>query len=195
MSLYALVKNGEIIEYRNFEPNVDQSLLAAGKPRWLPVVDNEYDPIAQMRGEMVVEETRILRPARDKTVDEVAEMRAAKDEAIDAEFQRLFRLPINFTVGGQAYDFHADEDALQNIMGVVILINSGVPVPNPRKWTPKDVLIPIDITHAEIVGLGAAIAARKDALFIKKKQKQYALSLLTDPVEIYAIDVTEGWND
>jgi hypothetical protein len=43
---HALVLNGQILEFRSEGPNVDQSLLAPGKPRLLPVVVErpEYDP-------------------------------------------------------------------------------------------------------------------------------------------------------
>lgn len=46
---YALVKDGEILEFRNYAPNVDQKLLAEGKPRMIKVEDNppEYDPNIQ----------------------------------------------------------------------------------------------------------------------------------------------------
>ena len=81
--------------------------------------------------------------------------------------------PIVHVVGGLSYEWHADNDALQNIMGIVLLINSGVPVPDPRPWISlKGSSTSVSITHAELIGLGAAIAARKYALFVVKKAKQ-----------------------
>lgn len=49
MAKHALVKEGLVLEFRSEAPNVDQSKLAAGKPRLLPlVVDRpEIDPARQ----------------------------------------------------------------------------------------------------------------------------------------------------
>ena len=93
-------------------------------------------------------------------------------------------------MGGISYEWHADDDALQNIMGIVLLINSGVPVPDPRPWTPKGAWTPVGITHAELIGLGAAIAARKDSLFIAKKTKQTEIAGLDTVGAVEAFDTT-----
>ena len=46
---WALVKDGVIIEYREYPPANDQSSLAPGKPRMLPVVEEraEYDQASE----------------------------------------------------------------------------------------------------------------------------------------------------
>jgi hypothetical protein len=93
-------------------------------------------------------------------------------------------------VGGLSYEWHADNDALQNIMGIVLLINSGVAVPDPRPWTPKGSSMSVSITHGELIGLGAAIAARKDALFIAKKAKQAEIAELDSVEAVAAFDST-----
>lgn len=92
---YALVKDGEIIEFRHFQPNVDQSQLAEGKPRWLPVEIEGYapfDPASEVRAgpthtvdaERVIEEYTIT----PKGEDEIAAMKADKVAAIKAEAKR-----------------------------------------------------------------------------------------------------------
>lgn len=124
----------------------------------------------------------------------LSELIAAKDAAIEAEFQARTSAPIAHTVGGVSYDFHADAEAIINISGVVLLIASGVSVPNPRSWTPVGTFTPIDITHAELIGLGAAIAARKDALFAIKKLKQAAVAAMTDAGDVAAYDAAAGWS-
>ncbi|AEI71089.1 hypothetical protein [EBPR siphovirus 2] len=65
MTRYALVKDGAILEFREGAPNLDQTKLAAGKPRLLPVVvedQPEYDPAKQaLSGPThVVEATRVV---------------------------------------------------------------------------------------------------------------------------------------
>lgn len=118
---------------------------------------------------------------------------AAKDTDIESEFARLHQAPILHTVGGVEREFHADVEAVTNIMGVVLLINSGVPVPDPRPWTPRGSLTPVDVTHAELIGLGAAIASRKDQLFAAKKAKQAAVAAMADVAAVEAFDVEADW--
>lgn len=200
--IYAVVKDGEILGYRAEAPNVDQSTLAEGKPRILPVEREEapFDPVTQVREgpSYEVESTRVVErfTSRAKNGDEIAAMKAAKDTAIEAEFQRLYNLPILFTVGEVEYTFHADEQARENITGVLMAYREAadlsLAMPDPRAWTPMD-SGPISITRAELAALGIAIAARKDALFTVKKVKQAALAALTDPGAINAVNPLAGW--
>lgn len=118
---------------------------------------------------------------------------AAKDAAIEAEFKARAAATILHTVGGVEHPWHADGEAVTNIMGVVVMINSGVPVPNPRPWTPVGSHTSVDITHAELIGLGAAIAARKDILHAAKKAKQAAVAALTTIEDVAAYDAAAGW--
>jgi hypothetical protein len=65
MSRHALVKDGAILEYRDEAPNRDQTKLAAGKPRLLPIVVEDrptYDPAKEtLTGPTyVVEATRVI---------------------------------------------------------------------------------------------------------------------------------------
>lgn len=197
--MHALVKDGAILELRDYEPIGDQSQLAAGKPRQLPieVVRPEFNPVSHVieGPEYTFEATRVVEAytVRAKNGDEVAAMIAAKQAQIDAEFQRRCALPIEFAVGGETYRWHADAEARENILGVVLLIATGVPVPNPRPWTPVGYLTSVDVSHAELIMLGATIAGRKDALFVIKKAMQAAVDVMTDPLQIAAVDVAEGW--
>lgn len=115
-----------------------------------------------------------------------------------AEIQRCFDTKsvahISFTLeDATTHDFHADSAAIENILGVVTMINAGVPVPNPRTWTPVGSLTPVNMTHNDLIGLGAAIAARKDALFIYKKTLEAQIAAETDGDTIMQLDVTTGW--
>lgn len=204
LELHAVVLAGDITEYRQIDPVVldDQSLLPPHKPRILPVVaeDDAYDPVREVLGERTteVESDRVVwrRTARAKNEGEIAGMIAEKDEAIEAEFTRLYNLPIDYEVGGETYTFHADEQARENITGVLMAyreaVGLGLSLPDPRPWTPMGEG-PISISRAQLAGLGIAIAARKDALFTIKKMKQAALSAMTDPTAIHAVDPAEGW--
>jgi hypothetical protein len=116
--------------------------------------------------------------------------KANADQQVEIEFHKRASASIAHTVGGLSYEWHADDEAVQNIMGVVLLIGSGVPVPDPRPWTPKGSWTPVSITHAELIGLGAAIAARKDALFVTKKAKQAEIAELGTVEAVAAFDIT-----
>ena len=197
MSRYALVKNGEILEWRDYAPNVDQAALAPNKPRMLPVIETPYDPITHVDDGFDVQATQVVRLVRVKNADEIESMRERKSNEIESEFASRWQLPITHSVSGQSYEWHADQEAVDNITGVLLAYGEaeriGLTLPDPRNWTPKDSLAPVSITRAELIGLGLAIAARKDALFVTKKQKQYAVTQLSDPAAIDSYDAA-GWD-
>lgn len=95
MTKHALVRDGEIERFADIVPNVDQSKLAAGKPRWLPVVVEGYepfDPVSQVRtGPLrLVDAERVVETyiVTDKGEDDVAQMKAGKVALVKAEAQR-----------------------------------------------------------------------------------------------------------
>lgn len=199
MSRHALVKDGAILDWRDDPPNRDQSQLAEGKPRYLPLEIDQpsFDPVSQVREgpTYVVEANRVVEAytVRAKNADEIQAMREAKDTAIEREFDARWTAPIEFEVGGHVHTWHADQNAVTNIMGQVLMIAAGAPVPNPRPWTPVGSFTPVDITHAELVGLGGAIAVRKDVLFAVKRAKQAAVAAMTDPAQIDAVNPAADW--
>jgi hypothetical protein len=201
---HALVKDGEFIEYRNYAPIGNQNNLAPGKPRMLPVVTIQpaFNPITHVQEGPVreVEANRVVEryTNRQKNPVEIAAMIAEKAAAIDAEFGRLYRLPITHTVGGVEYQFHADDQARENMTGVLQMYyeadRMGSPLPDPRTWTPFGSNDPIAITRAELAVLAMKIGARKDALHTTKKTRQKALAAMTNPVLIDAVDPLTGWD-
>ena len=180
---------------------LDHPKLLSGTMK--PVVLQLHDPVTEVRDgnppAFVVEETQVLRvyPTRPKNEDEIADMVAEKDAAIEREFVDRYCAPIAFTVGGVEYLFHADEQGRENIQGVLQAYREAadlmMDLPDPRPWTPKDTAAPIMMARAEIAMLGIMIAARKDTLYGIKKAKQAAVAALTDPADIHAYDVTDGW--
>lgn len=199
---YALVSpTNEIVRVQRFAHPLENTDVSAHKhkPRWLPVVTVEptFNALSHVRENerFTVGADQVVRdfPVRAKTPEEIAALRARKKAEIESEFQRRCDAPIVHEAGDDIFEWHADQAAVANISNVVLMIAAGVPVPNPRPWTPKDSLVPVDITHAELIGLGVAIATRKDALFAKKKVKQAELAALNSAVEIADYDATEGW--
>lgn len=92
MSRHALVKDGAILEWRNYAPNVDQTMLSAGKPRMLPAELDmpDFDPVRQVRTgpEYIVQSDKVIerytvspRPLDERKADminEVIDVRTAK---------------------------------------------------------------------------------------------------------------------
>ena len=92
MDKYALVSpEGEILEFRNYAPNVDQKLLAEGKPKMLEVVDEppEHDPQVQylektydiQKDVVTVVYTIVEKPIEDITKLVSEKIQQIKDEA------------------------------------------------------------------------------------------------------------------
>lgn len=196
---YARIHAGavvEIIDIAGVAPAGSVIGEHATKPYLLPVEDTlpEFDAVSEVREGPVVtvgkdKVTRVW-TVRAKYSGELAALRAAAKFRVEREFQARAKASVAYLDA----TWHADDEAVQNIMGVVLLIATGAPVPNPRPWTPQGSLTPVDLTHAQIIGLGATIAARKDALFIIKKQKQAAIAALTDAHEIADYDAAAGWD-
>lgn len=130
------------------------------------------------------------RPESTLTLNEAVKLRS---EDIAREFKLHACASISHRVGGVVYEFNADDEAIQNIMGVIMLITVGLPVPDPRDWTPLGSLVAVSITHAELIGLGGAIASRKDALHVRKKKKQQAIANLPDVFTVLDYDATADW--
>lgn len=196
---WALVKDGVIIEYRDYPPANDQSSLAPGKPRMLPVVEEraEYDPASEVLDgpDTIIGATQVTKrwTKRAKNQDEIDVMIAAVDRRLEREFDRRWTAPIAHTINGVEYMWHADRDAVTNIMGVMISAQAaGIGTGTARTWTPIGSNVGVQVTIADVIALGLAIAQRKDALFATKKLRQAALKTMS-PSALATYDVTAGW--
>lgn len=174
---HALVKDGEIIEFRHFQPNVDQASLAPGKPRWLPVEIEGYEPfdpasdvragpIYTVDADRVVEEYTV----RPKVEDEILTMKLDKVAAIKAEAQRriLDIMPSHRQTNWLAFKAEMD-------------LRHG---PDPANW-------PADVQQAVSVVLPLwdqikALRVRSDAL-------EASLMALTTASAVDAFNPQAGW--
>lgn len=199
MTEYALVKDGAVIEYRVTAPNVDQTQLASNKPRLLPVIEERpaYDQDSEVLDgpDTIISATQVTKrwTKRAKTQAEIDTMIASVDARIEREFEHRWTAPIAHTINGVDYMWHADRDAVTNIMGVMLSAQAaGIGMETARTWTPVGSDVGVQVTIADVIALGLAIAQRKDALFATKKAKQAQLKTRS-PAEIAAYDVTVGW--
>jgi hypothetical protein len=192
---YALVRAGAVVDTVAAIPSDSVQAPRPGKGYWLPLVDvvPQYDADTEtLDGPAVdVGAGQVTRTwtARARTADEWESLRAAPLARIEREYAARWQAPIDYA----GHTWHADQEAVGNISGVVLMIAAGVPVPNPRPWTPLGSLTPVSLTHAELVGLGAAIAARKDALFVVKKAKQAEVAALSSVSALLSYNATAGW--
>lgn len=197
---WALVKDAvEILEYRNYAPVDDQSVLATGKPRMLPVIEERpaYDPASEVLDgpDIIIGATQVTKrwTKRAKTQAEIDVMIASVDAAIEREFDRRWTAPIAHTVNGVEYMWHADRDAVINVMGVMLSAQAaGISSDATRAWTPFGSDVGVSVTIADVIALGIAIAQRKDALFATKKLRQAALKIMS-PSDLSVYDASAGW--
>lgn len=196
---WALVKDGVIIEYRDYPPANDQSSLAPGKPRMLPVVEEraEYDSASEALDgpDTIIGATQVTKrwTKRAKTQSEIDAMVASVDARLEKEFERRWTAPIAHTINGVEYMWHADRDAVTNIMGVMMSAQAaGIGTGTARTWTPIGSNVGVQVTIADVIALGLAIAQRKDALFATKKLRQAALKTMS-PSDLAVYDVGAGW--
>lgn len=173
---WALVKDGFIIEYRDYAPVGDQSLLAAGKPRMLPVVEEnaDYDPVSQVRDgpDIIVEAAQVVRrfTVRAKSADEVAAMRAAKVAQVKsiAENRITAIMPE-----------YAQRNALARGLELVTTYGQA-----PSEW-PSDA----QAEYAQIMSAWGAIKAIR----AKSDQKEAEVAALQTSAEIASYDAGDNW--
>lgn len=196
---YALIRGGAVVDTATELP--DGSLVGArgGKAYWLPLVDvlPQYDAdVETLDGPAVsIGDASATRTwtARARTDAEWDALRAVAMTRINSEFERRWQLPIESA--GQTWD--ADQKAVDNIQGVLDVYRElermGQTPPASRSWTPLGALSGVTITRDQLAGLGIAIAARKDVLFVAKKTKQAAVAALVSVAAIIDYDATADW--
>lgn len=195
---YARIQAGAIVEIVDLPGGAPAGSVIgerAGKPYLLPVEDTrpEVDAVSEVREGPVVtvgkdKVTRVW-TVRTKNGGELAALRTAARRRVEIEFATRIAAPIDLL----GHTWHADAEAVRRLMGVKLL-TLGLDQQATRSWTPYGSLTGVTVSYAQLEAIGAAIAAREDALFIIKKQKQAAIAALTDAHEIAGYDATAGWD-
>lgn len=178
MALYGKVQGTTILEYQDFAgPITDQATLPPGKPKWLPVVEQNasYDPVTQVREDYaeIVETTRIVwrYTVRAKTTSEVDGMRSAK----------LANVHNEATVRLQPKSGAA---ASQQILALTKLMQLIYKYTDRTAWTQQDK----DTVQACVQRLQSS-----DPVRAVEDNKVGDLQALTDPAAINAYNTTTGW--
>lgn len=194
---YARIQAGEIVEIVDLPGGAPAGSVVgahASKPYLLPIEDTRppVDAVAEVEEGPVVtiladKVTRVW-TVRAKTSGELDALRAAARRRVESEFAARIAAPIDLL----GHTWHADAEAVRRLMGVKLL-TLGLDQQATRSWTPWGSLTGVTVSYAQLEAIGAAIAAREDALFVKKKAKQAAIAALTDAHEIADYDAAAGW--
>lgn len=189
----------EVRFYTDDTPPEIPGSLASGKPRLLPV-ETTMEPVDPYTDILVgptetIEPTRILRAytSRPKETYEIEAMVEGKVSRLEVEYRRRNELPFEADVDGVVRVWHGDKEGMGNIEGINILIaRNPALVPNPRPWKPyEDDLVMV--SHDGFAEIGAAFGTRKDVNFVILQTLKGMVRALTNPTEIAAFDVLNGW--
>lgn len=122
-------------------------------------------------------------------------IKAAKVASAWEEYTRRFaESVVSVVVNGQLRSYGCDPSTRENIVAIVGLIVAAPQlVANPRAFTPKGDLQPVDTTHAEFLAIYAAGLAKGDAFFTAYAAHKSAVMTMTTIADVRGYDVTEYW--
>ncbi len=177
MTQYALVKDNEILEFRNYAPNVDQKLLAEGKPKMLEVIDEppEHDSQVQylektydVKEDVVIVVYTII----EKSSEDITKLVSKKIQQVKDEARR------------RIYEILLDHQQINAMAkGLEMLLRYG---------SPQDGLWPDD-QQKKIAGLIAKWNTI-EAIRHKSDELEAKLLALESTKEISAFDPLAGWD-
>lgn len=146
--------------------------------------------VVRVADDAVLEEAggRILAPARD--LDEAREQLVGEAWA---EMQRRLEdasVTVATTAGSHAYGLDAvtQDNLAKAVIGVLIGTT-----PNPRPWTPRGGTVAIELTHAEVQAVAAAVGLGYEAHMQAYLAHKAAIRALTTAAAVDAYDITAGW--
>ena len=178
MSLYGKVSGTTVLEYQDFAgPITDQATLPPGKPKWLPVVEQNasYDPVTQVREPytVIIETTRIVwrYTVRPKTTAEIDSMRNFKIESVHRE--ATVRLTPK-----------AGAAASQQILALTKLMQLIYKYTDRTAWSQAD---------KDMVTQAVQRLQLSDQVRGVEDNKVSELQVITDPAAINSYDPTTGW--
>jgi hypothetical protein len=115
-------------------------------------------------------------------------------EAWSIKDARFAEATITVAVNGQLRPYGCDPVTRENIVAIVGLITAApASVPNPRLFTPKGQLAPVNTSHAEFIAIYAEGLAMGDAFFAAYAAHKAAISALATVAEVAAYDLSAGW--
>jgi hypothetical protein len=126
-------------------------------------------------------------PLQDLKSRRILDAQAVRDGLIESGVTLV-------TVSSVPYEFGTDAKSRENILAVISAISAGIPVPNPRPWTPKGSILPVMCSHDDLKAIGAALLTKTDALYQKYFTHKAAIAVLTTAADVMAYNVNTGWD-
>jgi hypothetical protein len=125
----------------------------------------------------------------------LAEAKAARiSEAWLAKVARYADASVTVAVNGQLRPYGCDPTTRENIVAIVGLITAApASVPNPRLFTPKGQVVPVNTSHDEFIAIYAEGLAMGDAFFVAYAVHKAAINALTTVEAVNAYDLSAGW--
>lgn len=132
------------------------------------------------------------------TTPEIPTLSEAIDSVVNQAFHYMNNLLEESTVyvdisSGANTPFGCDTFSRENIIGINTAISIGLPVPNPRAWTPKGSLTPVDVTHQDFAIIGGAMIQKKDDLYQVYANHKSAIKALQTVEDVLSYDYTTGY--
>lgn len=105
----------------------------------------------------------------------------------------LASIEIPITSANTDCSFGCDQTTQDNIIGIIVAITAGIPIPNPTYWTPKGYPFPILVTHTELITVGGLILNKKNELYTVYFGHKTNIMMSSDYNEIVSYNVTTGY--
>lgn len=132
------------------------------------------------------------------------EIAALRDEPIDAARAkkiasawsivraRVESRSVSVSTSAGTHVYGLDPVSQENVKAVLLGVALSV-TPNPRPWTPRGETTPVQLTHADLTAVGAAMMAAVDAEMQAYLGHKAAILQCADSAAVAAYDVTSGW--
>jgi hypothetical protein len=177
----------------------DNTVIPSHKASYLKVVQGASQPTYNSNTETLTGPTFALANGVVSTVWEVTplELENFRTDKLNAlwtyTLNKIEEAVVPVTISGQSYDFGCDREARENIMGILQAITIGIPVDNPKYWSPRNAVTPVLCTHDELKTIGGSILAKKDAQMQVYFMHRAFLMSYDTLNEVDAYDFTGGW--
>lgn len=191
---YALVTDDQkVIGYGTAAPNVDQSKLAKGKPRWLPVDEAgdppAYDAARQELGGQIETVTggRVVYSWELRTLT-IAQRRERLHALIRARRKEV-------EAGGIVVDgapIRTDETSQAKIAGAISLFDKDPTLVTIDWEAAPGIWVALDKTTVETIGV--AVGRHVQAAFSQARALGEAVEAASTHAALDAVDVNEGWS-
>jgi hypothetical protein len=100
---------------------------------------------------------------------------------------------VSVEISGNTHQFGTDRETRDNLVAVNSAISRGIPVDNPRYWTPKSSPTPIQVTHDDLATIGGAVMNKKDSMIQTYMFHKNMIAAQNSANSAYYYDFTTGY--